>query len=217
KMSRRNVVNRGKQTMPACSGRRSVAVVRHNISLEKGVPISSIGRAETYMSLHTRKDKAPQNKDVEMGNECIGKEYYLLGGWPLRHVAKGVLLDVNPDSELGDRKLGEGNTKVYVSVVNESSAELPYPHDRWIATLGQLGQGYVIWRSYLVVASALEVLLFPLPSDIKGMKVFVAQIDVGQKGKDGEPSVGPVYRNLLSKDDFPALDVNMPTTRGIIK
>ncbi|KAF5187092.1 hypothetical protein FRX31_023321 [Thalictrum thalictroides] len=64
-MNRRNMVNRGKQTMPACSGRRSVAVVRHNISLEKCIPISSIGRAETYMSLHTRKDKAPQNKDVE--------------------------------------------------------------------------------------------------------------------------------------------------------
>ncbi|KAF5198607.1 Long chain acyl-coa synthetase [Thalictrum thalictroides] len=49
------------------------------------------------------------------------------------------------------------------------------------------------------------------------MKVFAAQIGEGQKGKDGEPSVGPVYRNLLSKDDFPPPDVNMRTTWDIIK
>ncbi|KAF9592695.1 hypothetical protein IFM89_016772 [Coptis chinensis] len=49
------------------------------------------------------------------------------------------------------------------------------------------------------------------------MKVFAAQVESGRKGRDGEPSVGPVYRNLLSKDQFPPPDVNMGTTWDIFR
>ncbi|KAL5723483.1 long-chain-fatty-acid--CoA ligase [Ranunculus cassubicifolius] len=35
------------------------------------------------------------------------------------------------------------------------------------------------------------------------MKVFAAQVESGKQGKNGEPSIGPVYRSLLSKDQFP--------------
>ncbi|PRQ45147.1 putative long-chain-fatty-acid--CoA ligase [Rosa chinensis] len=35
------------------------------------------------------------------------------------------------------------------------------------------------------------------------MKMFSAQVEEGRKGQNGKPSVGPVYRNLLSKNDFP--------------
>ncbi|XP_004288548.1 PREDICTED: long chain acyl-CoA synthetase 1-like [Fragaria vesca subsp. vesca] len=35
------------------------------------------------------------------------------------------------------------------------------------------------------------------------MKMFSAKVEEGRKGQNGKPSVGPVYRNLLSKNDFP--------------
>lgn len=43
------------------------------------------------------------------------------------------------------------------------------------------------------------------------MKIFSAQVQEGRKGEDGKPSVGPVYRNLLSKDDFPPTDPHIKT------
>ncbi|XP_065860283.1 long chain acyl-CoA synthetase 1-like [Euphorbia lathyris] len=44
------------------------------------------------------------------------------------------------------------------------------------------------------------------------MKLFAAQVEEGKEGKDGNLSVGPVYRNLLSKDEFPPPDPSMTTT-----
>lgn len=41
------------------------------------------------------------------------------------------------------------------------------------------------------------------------MKIFTAQVEDGKEGKDGIPSVGPVYRSLLSKNDFPPPDSDM--------
>lgn len=35
------------------------------------------------------------------------------------------------------------------------------------------------------------------------MKKFSAQIGSGRDGHDGNPAVGPIYRNLLSKNEFP--------------
>ncbi|XP_062004420.1 long chain acyl-CoA synthetase 1-like isoform X2 [Rosa rugosa] len=35
------------------------------------------------------------------------------------------------------------------------------------------------------------------------MKIFSAQVEEGREGQNGKPSVGPVYRNLLSKNNFP--------------
>ncbi|XP_057439193.1 long chain acyl-CoA synthetase 1-like isoform X2 [Lotus japonicus] len=38
------------------------------------------------------------------------------------------------------------------------------------------------------------------------MKIFAATVEEGREGTNGKPSVGPVYRNLLSKNEFPPLD-----------
>ncbi|KAK9904572.1 hypothetical protein M0R45_000594 [Rubus argutus] len=35
------------------------------------------------------------------------------------------------------------------------------------------------------------------------MKIFSAQVEEGREGQNGKPSVGPVYRNLLSENGFP--------------
>ncbi|KAF2309717.1 hypothetical protein GH714_004770 [Hevea brasiliensis] len=42
------------------------------------------------------------------------------------------------------------------------------------------------------------------------MKIFSAQVEEGKEGKDGTLSVGPVYRNLLSQNEFrpPDSDIN---------
>ncbi|KDP28288.1 hypothetical protein JCGZ_14059 [Jatropha curcas] len=43
------------------------------------------------------------------------------------------------------------------------------------------------------------------------MKIFAAKVEEGKEGKDGNPSVGPVYRNLLSKNGFPPPDPDIST------
>ncbi|XP_041022164.1 long chain acyl-CoA synthetase 1-like isoform X1 [Juglans microcarpa x Juglans regia] len=43
------------------------------------------------------------------------------------------------------------------------------------------------------------------------MKIFSAPVEEGKKGQDGKPSVGPVYRNLLSKHNFPLPDPDIST------
>lgn len=49
------------------------------------------------------------------------------------------------------------------------------------------------------------------------MKVFSAQVEEGKEGKDGKPSVGPVYRNLLSKHGFPPQDPELSTAWDIFR
>ncbi|KAK7344362.1 hypothetical protein VNO77_13882 [Canavalia gladiata] len=47
------------------------------------------------------------------------------------------------------------------------------------------------------------------------MKVFAAKVEEGREGNNGKLSVGPVYRNLLSKPDFPPMDPDFNTTWDI--
>ena len=49
------------------------------------------------------------------------------------------------------------------------------------------------------------------------MKNFAVEVENGRKGRDGEPSVGPVYRNLLAKDGFPPTDSNLRTAWDNLK
>nr|XP_043635458.1 long chain acyl-CoA synthetase 1-like [Erigeron canadensis] len=48
-------------------------------------------------------------------------------------------------------------------------------------------------------------------------KKFAVIVEEGKKGVNGEPSIGPVYRNLLSKDGFPPLDTNLESTWEVFK
>lgn len=43
------------------------------------------------------------------------------------------------------------------------------------------------------------------------MKTFAVQVENGREGRDGKPSVGPVYRNFLAKSGFPPMDSNLNT------
>ncbi|WOL10254.1 long chain acyl-CoA synthetase 1 isoform X1 [Canna indica] len=49
------------------------------------------------------------------------------------------------------------------------------------------------------------------------MANFTVQVESGRAGKDGNPSVGPVYRNLLAKDGFPATDSDMTTSWDVFR
>ncbi|KAF5206844.1 hypothetical protein FRX31_003569 [Thalictrum thalictroides] len=86
-------------------------------------------------------------------NANIGKECDMRGGcrWPLQVVARGIVQDVDPLTDFGNRKLEEGNFKVYVNVVHDSNVQLPCPHDEYFTTLGHIGQGSVIWPRELLV------------------------------------------------------------------
>lgn len=47
--------------------------------------------------------------------------------------------------------------------------------------------------------------------------MFAVKTEEGRKGQDGQPSVGPVYRNPLAKDGFPPLDPGLSTTWDIFR
>lgn len=49
------------------------------------------------------------------------------------------------------------------------------------------------------------------------MKSFAAKAEEGVKGIDGKPSVGPVYRNLLSEKGFPPIDSEITTAWDIFR
>ncbi|KAK6937241.1 AMP-dependent synthetase/ligase [Dillenia turbinata] len=47
------------------------------------------------------------------------------------------------------------------------------------------------------------------------MASFAVKVEEGRRGQDGKPSVGPVYRNLLAKKEFPPPDVDINTAWDI--
>ncbi|KAL0420155.1 UNVERIFIED_CONTAM: Long chain acyl-CoA synthetase 1 [Sesamum radiatum] len=49
------------------------------------------------------------------------------------------------------------------------------------------------------------------------MKKFAVKVEEGKKGKDGKPSVGPVYRNLLAEHAYPPVDPNLSTAWEIFR
>jgi len=49
------------------------------------------------------------------------------------------------------------------------------------------------------------------------MKSFAAKVEEGREGINGELSIGPVYRNLLSKNQFPPLDPDLRTAWDIFR
>jgi long-chain acyl-CoA synthetase len=49
------------------------------------------------------------------------------------------------------------------------------------------------------------------------MKSFAAKVEEGREGTNGNLSVGPVYRNLLSKDQFPPSDPDLTTAWDIFR
>ncbi|XP_020521081.1 long chain acyl-CoA synthetase 1 isoform X2 [Amborella trichopoda] len=49
------------------------------------------------------------------------------------------------------------------------------------------------------------------------MKEFAVIVEDGKEGKDGKPAVGPVYRNVLSKDGFPPPIPDMNTSWDVFR
>lgn len=47
--------------------------------------------------------------------------------------------------------------------------------------------------------------------------MFAAKVEEGKEGRNGMPSVGPVYRNLLSQKEFPPLDPEFSTAWDIFR
>ncbi|KAF9596306.1 hypothetical protein IFM89_008832 [Coptis chinensis] len=84
-------------------------------------------------------------------NEYIGKECDLRGGWPLRVMARGIVQDIDPNTEFGNRRLEEGNFKIHVNVIYDGGVVLPLPHDDWRSKLGEVAQGSVIWPKELLM------------------------------------------------------------------
>ncbi|KAF5181670.1 hypothetical protein FRX31_028743, partial [Thalictrum thalictroides] len=97
-------------------------------------------------------------------NANIGKECDMRGGcrWPLQVVARGIVQDVNPLTDFGNRKLEEGISKFMLT----SSMILMFNYHAPMTNILQnlvilvkevlFGQGNC-WCSILVLVHALEV------------------------------------------------------------
>lgn len=51
----------------------------------------------------------------------------------------------------------------------------------------------------------------------KRMKSFAVEVESGREGRDGQPSVGPVFRNPLSKNEFPPPDPRASTSWDVFR
>ncbi|KAI3449370.1 hypothetical protein Pfo_006035 [Paulownia fortunei] len=49
------------------------------------------------------------------------------------------------------------------------------------------------------------------------MKKFAVKVEEGKEGRNGQPSVGPVYRNLLAEHAYPPVDPNLSTAWEIFR
>ncbi|KAF9608779.1 hypothetical protein IFM89_011400 [Coptis chinensis] len=133
--SLRNSANRKNQKNSSCLRRKSAAVAREEMAMAKGVPESSIGRVESYKFIHKRKSGVAQDPELVLW----------LGG---------IVQDVDPTIEFGDRRLEEGNFKVYVNVIYDGTAALPLYHDAWKSKLGEIAQGIQTPRGQVVDAES---------------------------------------------------------------
>lgn len=49
------------------------------------------------------------------------------------------------------------------------------------------------------------------------MKSFAVEVESGREGRDGQPSLGPVFRNPLSKGEFPPPDPSLRTSWDVFR
>lgn len=49
------------------------------------------------------------------------------------------------------------------------------------------------------------------------MKVYAVKVEDGKEGGDGEPAVGPVYRNILAEDGFPIVENTVNTSWDVFR
>lgn len=48
-------------------------------------------------------------------------------------------------------------------------------------------------------------------------KMFAVEVEQGRERGDGQPAVGPVYRNLMSQHAFPPIDPQLSTAWEIFR
>ncbi|KAF9595567.1 hypothetical protein IFM89_000704 [Coptis chinensis] len=106
--------------------------------LGEGVCKTTLKKMKPVMQQNIALMEKNTSLEKKVLNEFIGKECDLRGGWPLRVVARGIVQDVDPTIEFGDRRLEEGNFKVYVNVIYDGMAALPLSHDRGNQSLARL-------------------------------------------------------------------------------
>ncbi|KAF9588613.1 hypothetical protein IFM89_013700 [Coptis chinensis] len=123
----------------------------HFRGLGEGVCKTTLKKMKPVMQQNIALMEKNTRLEKKVVNEFISKECDLRGGWPLRVVARGIVQDVDPTIEFGERRLEEGNFKVYVNVIYDRTVALPLSHDAWKSKLGDIAQGSVIWPKELLM------------------------------------------------------------------
>ncbi|KAF6154409.1 hypothetical protein GIB67_028301 [Kingdonia uniflora] len=62
--SKKNTENRNKVKAPCTTGQTNMAVVRHNLAVERNVPDEDVGRADVFIKAHTKADKTYQCPEI---------------------------------------------------------------------------------------------------------------------------------------------------------
>ncbi|KAF6141289.1 hypothetical protein GIB67_024373, partial [Kingdonia uniflora] len=71
--SKKNTENCNKVKAPCTTGRTSMAVVRHNLAVERNVPDEDVSRADVFIKAHT-KEKVQENMNLYPNSNKIGHD-----------------------------------------------------------------------------------------------------------------------------------------------
>ncbi|KAF6136090.1 hypothetical protein GIB67_000494 [Kingdonia uniflora] len=151
--SKKNTENRNKVKVPCTTGRTSMAVVRHNLAMEKNVPNEDAVRADVFNKAHTKVDKTYQCPEIIRKQSDLNRECNL-NGCPKGIVAYGIVVDVSPDAHCHNEKLGDGYNKIEIlNVINEDA--ILSMQDSFTKTMEDVGiGGFVAWpKSFIHFAS----------------------------------------------------------------
>ncbi|XP_058095988.1 uncharacterized protein LOC131241252 isoform X2 [Magnolia sinica] len=121
--SARNKGNRAKLKGPACLGRRSMAVTRHKMAMERNLTSDAeVGRGDVYLRAHTSKDKVVQFPDLA---EKLNELYSSNPASRMTDVDDALTQLLGPDSRGRMRGLGcsVGKTGLKKSAPARSKAE----------------------------------------------------------------------------------------------
>ncbi|KAF6169386.1 hypothetical protein GIB67_016556, partial [Kingdonia uniflora] len=157
--SKKNTENCNKVNAPCTTGRTSMAIVRHNLVVERNARDEDVGRANVFIKAHTKADKTYQcpkiieklqeNMNLYPDLSKIGYDDVLaktLAKDKKGHmmamgiVAYGIVADVSPDAYCHNKKLGDGYYKIEIfNVINEDA--LLFRQDSFTKTMGDVGVG----------------------------------------------------------------------------
>ncbi|KAK1314460.1 hypothetical protein QJS10_CPA06g00353 [Acorus calamus] len=143
-ISERNAINRSKLKSSSTLGRKSMAVVRHEMAMERNATSDAeISRSEVYNKAHTKKDKTVQIPDI-LGNDTRGRMRGM-GAGINKTVFKNATSIIQKNLKLEKEKTQMGEKieilQAEMNNVKALLANMNVPQTTTSASIGVVGSG----------------------------------------------------------------------------